>query len=82
MSEIPQDELSQIYQFAIQLGKGAGKLLLDALDARRDSADTVTETEYEEKLNAVDIVTQTDNGMSLYALLQSFEGGSTVVVRS
>ena len=51
-------ELSDIYKFAIQLGKDAGKILLEGLDRRRSGP----AEEMVEKMNAVDIVTQTDNG--------------------
>lgn len=54
---ISDQELEQIYSFAIQLGKDAGKMLLDALYARRNDTTSIT---LEEKLNAVDIVTKTD----------------------
>lgn len=54
-------DLDQIYQFALQLGKDAGKLLLDAAQ-KRMSGDV--QLEEEEKLNSVDIVTKTDEGMS------------------
>lgn len=52
-------DLDQIYQFALQLGKDAGKLLLDAAQ-KRMSGDV--QLEEEEKLNSVDIVTKTDEG--------------------
>ncbi|EXJ63925.1 myo-inositol-1(or 4)-monophosphatase [Cladophialophora yegresii CBS 114405] len=72
--DIPDDdELRTIYTFAIQLAKDAGKMLLDSLYARRrDGQDgrtpsnpsnedvTPQELTTREKLNAVDIVTQTD----------------------
>ncbi|KAL8243796.1 hypothetical protein R6Q59_010054 [Mikania micrantha] len=64
MSEIPQYELDEIYKFALDLGKGAGKLLLDSLEARRNSV--IDEADPEEKLNAVDIVTQTDRDVEAY----------------
>lgn len=60
MIDISASELSEIYKFAIQLGKDAGKILLEGLERRRLGLD---EPEFPvEKLNAVDIVTQTDNG--------------------
>jgi myo-inositol-1(or 4)-monophosphatase len=72
--DIPSDELASIYTFAIQLGKDAGKILLDNLYARRRDEDAATATAttaaaaaaapselvMQEKLNAVDIVTETD----------------------
>jgi myo-inositol-1(or 4)-monophosphatase len=64
MSELLQDELEEVYQFAIGLGKAAGKILLEGLERRRVTVDNGAH-EAVEKLNAVDIVTQTDNGMRL-----------------
>ena len=63
MTDISASELSEIYKFAIQLGKDAGQILLDGLDRRRSGISLVEDPV--EKLNAVDIVTQTDNGASL-----------------
>ena len=57
---ISDDELQEIYRFAIQLGKDAGQMLLDGLERRR----TQGAEEQVEKMNAVDIVTQTDHGSS------------------
>ena len=51
--------LDEIYQFAIQLGKDAGKLLQDAAQQRMNGGDQLEEVE---KLNSVDIVTKTDEG--------------------
>ena len=65
MNEILPDELEQIYRFAIDLGKSAGKILLDGIEKRRVDADDAAH-EAVEKLNAVDIVTQTDNGTSTW----------------
>lgn len=65
MSELLQDELEEVYQFAIGLGKAAGKILLEGLERRRATVDNGAH-EAVEKLNAVDIVTQTDNGMRLW----------------
>ena len=52
-------ELDSIYQFAIQLGKDAGKLLQDAAQRRMSGEEQLDELE---KLNSVDIVTKTDEG--------------------
>src|SRR5579871_3971470 len=61
MNEVLEDDLEEVYQFAIDLAKSSGKILLEGLERRR-----VTEgdcaPEVIEKLNAVDIVTQTDTG--------------------
>lgn len=80
-AEIPESELSEIYAFAIQLGKDAGAILLDSLhQRRRDSVDgesqaIAEELVMEEKMNAVDIVTKTDNGMSRSKIVRSTHGG-------
>ena len=55
---VSPSELSSIYTFAIQLGKDSGAILLSGLEKRRSGVD-VSETV--DKLNAVDIVTATDN---------------------
>jgi myo-inositol-1(or 4)-monophosphatase len=55
---IPPTELSSIYQFAIQLGKDSGAILLRALESRRSGETPASTTD---KLNAVDIITATDN---------------------
>jgi len=61
---IEDAELQEIYKFALDLGRRAGKILLDGVDKRcghesgRDTKAAV------EKMNAVDIVTQTDLGIS------------------
>jgi hypothetical protein len=62
MSEVLEDELEEVYQFAIGLGKASGKILLEGIERRRVTTDDGAQ-EAIEKLNAVDIVTQTDNGM-------------------
>lgn len=72
--DISDTDLGEIYSFAIQLGKDAGAILLDSLHERRhDGVDleggetqdnnVPEELVMEEKLNSVDIVTKTDNGM-------------------
>jgi myo-inositol-1(or 4)-monophosphatase len=73
--DISDADLSEIYAFAIQLGKDAGAILLDTVQKRRrDTVDgenqdqndaTVEAPVMEEKLNAVDIVTKTDTGTSI-----------------
>ncbi len=70
--DISDADLSEIYAFAIQLGKDAGVILLDTVQKRRrDAADGENQRQndategvlvMEEKLNAVDIVTKTDTG--------------------
>jgi myo-inositol-1(or 4)-monophosphatase len=53
--------LDDIYAFAIQLGKDAGKLLLEAAQLRFNGNGQATQ-EFSEKDSAVDIVTKTDEG--------------------
>lgn len=60
MQDFGPEELKPIYQFAVQLGKDAGKILLDGIETRRLAGRSTGEDV--EKANAVDIVTQTDNG--------------------
>jgi myo-inositol-1(or 4)-monophosphatase len=57
---LSQDELDEIYAFAIDLGRKAGNMLMQRVDQRVSGAEG-TNT-FEEKENAVDIVTQTDEG--------------------
>lgn len=63
-----QGELDEIYAFAIDLGRKAGKLLMERVDQRISSSDSVSNA-FEEKENAVDIVTQTDEGNPTSAAL-------------
>lgn len=58
--QISDDELGEIYAFAIQLGKDAGNMLMDAARLRMSGSEGVQK--FEEKENAVDIVTKTDTG--------------------
>lgn len=60
--QISEKELDEIYTFAIQLGKDAGKMLMDAAKLRMASGGAAHESV--EKENAVDIVTKTDTGKS------------------
>lgn len=58
-------ELDRIYEFAVQLGKDAGKMLMDAAWSRVDGAQPTNDESHEayaEKDSSVDIVTQTDHG--------------------
>ncbi|KAL9070555.1 MAG: hypothetical protein Q9157_005780 [Trypethelium eluteriae] len=56
------EELQSIYQFAVQLGKDAGQLLLQSVKSRYGSTDTKPShsQEFVEKDNAVDLVTKVD----------------------
>ncbi|KAF4635976.1 hypothetical protein G7Y89_g2104 [Cudoniella acicularis] len=55
-------ELKDIYTFALDVGRRAGKILIDGVDKRTGESSKREEGEgkVEEKMNAVDIVTQTD----------------------
>jgi myo-inositol-1(or 4)-monophosphatase len=57
-------ELKDIYTFALDLGRRAGKILVDGVEKRTGAAGARDMGKQEEKMNAVDIVTQTDLGMS------------------
>lgn len=61
--QISDKDLDGIYAFAIQLGKDAGKMLMDGATLRMSSSPGQGEQKFEEKDNAVDIVTKTDTGM-------------------
>lgn len=72
--DITASQLDEIYQFAIELGKKAGQKLMDGVYTRIGgnisgiSSGTGSDTNmtsnlvFEEKDNAVDIVTQVDEG--------------------
>jgi len=63
MSSISTENLDDIYNFAVKLGKDAGQLLLAAAKKRmRDGGVTVDQHEHTEKENSVDLVTETDEG--------------------
>ncbi|KAH8779157.1 inositol monophosphatase [Hyaloscypha sp. PMI_1271] len=53
-------ELKDIYVFALDLGRRAGKILIDGVEKRTGAASGREMGKQEEKMNAVDIVTQTD----------------------
>ena len=59
--DLTQEQLDEIYAFAVDLGRKAGQLLLDSIEKRIGGGDQ----SIEEKDSAVDIVTQTDEGMNL-----------------
>jgi myo-inositol-1(or 4)-monophosphatase len=60
VEQLSQDELDEIYAFAIDLGRKAGDMLMERVE-QRISGGNGPQT-FEEKENAVDIVTQTDEG--------------------
>lgn len=60
---ISDQQLGEIYAFAVQLGKDAGKLLMKGAECRIVPTDGQSnEQEHVEKDSSVDIVTQTDEG--------------------
>jgi len=59
MSTLSEAELDQIYEFALQLAKDAGRMLHNAMLARCNAGRRV---DHVEKESAVDLVTQTDEG--------------------
>ena len=60
MAEPTAEELDNVYEFAVQLGKETGQLLLERAQAR--SGDGPRTTHVSVKESSVDIVTQTDEG--------------------
>lgn len=63
MGEISEQELGEIYDFAVQLGKNAGNLLMSFAKARWGGEGS-GEQLFSEKDSAVDIVTKADEGMT------------------
>lgn len=61
MSSLSQEELDDIYTFAIELGKNAGNILLKGAQIRIDGGAGDAQVE---KDSSVDIVTKTDEGIS------------------
>lgn len=58
VTEFSQDQLDEIYIFAVDLGRKAGEMLLASIERRIGDGDN----QFEEKDSSVDIVTQTDEG--------------------
>ncbi|KAI1333911.1 inositol monophosphatase [Xylariaceae sp. FL0016] len=65
MPEISDQELGEIYAFAVQLGKDAGNMLMDFAKARWGDQG-VGEQAFSEKDNAVDIVTKADEDVEAF----------------
>ena len=59
---LSQEELQGIYDFALDLGRRAGQLLTEGVEKRMGVQSGRGQQRAEEKMNAVDIVTQTDLG--------------------
>ncbi|KAF2687181.1 inositol monophosphatase [Lentithecium fluviatile CBS 122367] len=66
MSEISKEELDEIYAFAVQLGKDAGEMLMDAAKVRMGDVGTQEQKEHVQKENAVDLVTETDENIEAF----------------
>ena len=61
MATLSQEELDGIHAFAVNLGKRAGQMLIDAAQIRIDGGNATEEQkEHVQKENAVDLVTETD----------------------
>ena len=67
VGQLSRDELDEIYAFAVDLGRKAGDLLMERVE-ERIAGGNGPQT-FEEKENAVDIVTQTDEGKTRKARL-------------
>lgn len=61
MSTLSKSELSEIYDFAFDLAHRSGKLLLDGVEKRCGDESGRWQGQ-SDKMNSVDIVTQTDLG--------------------
>jgi myo-inositol-1(or 4)-monophosphatase len=61
MAEINETQLGEIYAFAVQLGKDAGNMLMEAAKSRFGDTGQGGQA-FTEKDSAVDIVTKTDEG--------------------
>lgn len=67
MMEISREELDEIYAFAVQLGRQAGKMLMDTAQLRIQGGDaTGQEKAHVQKENAVDLVTETDEDVEAF----------------
>jgi myo-inositol-1(or 4)-monophosphatase len=67
MSDISREELDELYVFAVGLGKRAGQMLKDAAQLRMDDGSrTKAQDEHEQKMNAVDLVTETDEDIEAF----------------
>ncbi|KAI1174824.1 inositol monophosphatase [Nemania sp. FL0916] len=65
MGEMTEQELSEIYDFAVQLGKDAGQLLMDFAKARWEDTGR-GEQLISEKESSVDIVTKADEDVEAF----------------
>ncbi|KAI8947868.1 hypothetical protein F4801DRAFT_605063 [Xylaria longipes] len=66
MSEITPQELGEIYDFAVQLGKDVGRLLIDSAKAKWGDRGSGGEQLLLEKNNAVNIVTKVNEDVEAF----------------
>ena len=80
-TEFTPEHLKEIYDFAVQLAKDAGRMLMDGVEARcgNDSTAGVQQAQIE-KDSSVDIVTQTDEGLLI--ILMSFSRLFIIIIIS
>ncbi|KAJ0329772.1 hypothetical protein COL5a_003597 [Colletotrichum fioriniae] len=75
MADISDAELREIYDFAVQLGKEAGEMLMTAARSRWGSGG---ETQaFTEKDNSVDLVTKTDTGLFPFLGEETYSAGAS-----
>ena len=74
-TQFTPEHLKEIYDFAVQLAKDAGKMLMDGVEARcgDDTTPGAVAQVQVEKDSSVDIVTQTDEGLSSPLISVSLE---------
>ncbi|KAI4746225.1 inositol monophosphatase [Aureobasidium sp. EXF-12298] len=66
-TEFTPEHLKEIYDFAVQLAKDAGRMLMDGVEARCGNDSTAgVQQEQVEKDSSVDIVTQTDEDVEAF----------------
>jgi myo-inositol-1(or 4)-monophosphatase len=66
-----KEELKEVYDFALRLGRDAGEILIEGVEKRTGEQSGREDVgEMAEKMNAVDIVTQTDLG--IFPLFSNF----------
>lgn len=70
MADISRADLDEIYAFSIQLGRDAGRMLMAAASARMGDAGSSSQKAHVQKMNAVDLVTETDEDVEAYIKAQ------------
>ncbi|KAF1833238.1 inositol monophosphatase [Decorospora gaudefroyi] len=66
MNNMSTEELDDIYTFAVDLGKQAGKMLMEAAQLRISGSCPAPERDHVQKENAVDLVTETDENVEAF----------------